>query len=182
MARTMVVCVALTLLTAMGGCRICSSPYDYCRPTFTGECGQDCCSTGRAGSFFSDHMAPFPDDGYLLDDGYVSPDEFSLHEELDAAVVAEVDTEGTDEVGSDEMEVADAGTTEAMESGGIEKLEPDAVEEVDFGVILSVAEEELEESPEDDLPLLRPPQVTEKVSKLPSDGWKAVKRGRSRWQ
>ncbi len=54
-----------------------------------------------------------------------------------------------------------------------------AIDEIDSGVILSAAEEELEESPEDELPLLKPPQVAKKVEMLPSDGWKAVKRSKT---
>lgn len=46
--------VALTAVVAVSisccGCRMCADPYDYCQPTFTGECGQQCCPTYRAGS------------------------------------------------------------------------------------------------------------------------------------
>ena len=52
--RSMRVFVALTILTAVSaccsGCRMCADPYDYCQPTYTGECGQQCCPTYRAGS------------------------------------------------------------------------------------------------------------------------------------
>ena len=46
--------VALTAVVAVSicscGCRMCADPYDYCQPTYTGECGQQCCPTYRAGS------------------------------------------------------------------------------------------------------------------------------------
>jgi hypothetical protein len=176
MARTMVVWVALTMLVATAGCRICSSPYDYCGPTFTGECGGECCPTARAGSIFSGHMAPFPDDGYLIEDGYYLSEEFSFDDEVHTDIVVEIDAEAIDEISSDRIEVADSGVSEETDSGAIEEIGPAAIEEIDSGVVLSSAEEKIEESPEDELPLLKPPQVAKKVGMLPSDGWKAVKR------
>jgi len=165
----MVAWIALALLAATVGCRICSSPYDYCGPTFTGECGEECCSNARAGSIFSGQMmAPFPDDGYLLDDGYVPSGEFSLNDEVDPDVVVQVDSEVIDEISSDAIDIADSRMDE--------ETDPDAIDEIDSGVVLSAAEEELEASPEDELPLLKAPQVAKRSGMLPSDGWKAVKR------
>jgi hypothetical protein len=41
------------LLVAATGCTMCDHPYDYCGPTFTGECGQTCNPLARAGSILS---------------------------------------------------------------------------------------------------------------------------------
>ena len=41
MFRTFTVIVIACLISGLSGCRFCSSPYDYCSPTFTGNnCGQ----------------------------------------------------------------------------------------------------------------------------------------------
>ena len=45
-------CLA-ALLFAATGCTMCDHPYDYCGPTFTGECGQTCNPLARAGSVLS---------------------------------------------------------------------------------------------------------------------------------
>jgi len=46
-------CSMLVLVATSTGCRMCASPYDECGPTFTGECGQECCPNVRRGSILS---------------------------------------------------------------------------------------------------------------------------------
>jgi hypothetical protein len=43
-------CLIATLAT---GCCMCAAPYDYCAPTFTGQCGDDCRPHARVNSAFS---------------------------------------------------------------------------------------------------------------------------------
>lgn len=38
------------LLSALSGCRMCQSPYDYCGPMFGNRCGEDCLCYERVGS------------------------------------------------------------------------------------------------------------------------------------
>ena len=46
--------IALLVLLAMAtGCTMCAHPYDYCGPTFTGGCGEQCIPNARAGSICS---------------------------------------------------------------------------------------------------------------------------------
>ena len=52
MVRTILALSMVALLPVMAGCRMCAHPYDYCGPTFTGECGT-CCPDARQGSRFS---------------------------------------------------------------------------------------------------------------------------------
>ena len=67
MSRTTVAWIALGLMATAAGCRMCASPYDYCSPTFTGGCGEDCAPFVRAGSILSGHVdcAPLPTEGYV---------------------------------------------------------------------------------------------------------------------
>ena len=60
MARTMLAWSVVALLALSAGCRMCAHPYDYCGPTFTGECGQACMPNARAGSILSPGMQPAP--------------------------------------------------------------------------------------------------------------------------
>jgi hypothetical protein len=53
MRRTCLAVCFVALLAAAGGCSMCDHPYDYCGPTFTGECGQTCNPLARAGSILS---------------------------------------------------------------------------------------------------------------------------------
>jgi hypothetical protein len=41
---------------------MCASTYDYCGPTFTGECGADCGPNVRAGSILSGAAMPVSDE------------------------------------------------------------------------------------------------------------------------
>ena len=56
--RTVFACSLLVLVAASAGCRMCASPYDYCGPTSTGECGQGCCPNARQGSILSPGAQP----------------------------------------------------------------------------------------------------------------------------
>ena len=58
MVRTVFACSLLVLVAATAGCRMCASPYDYCGPTSTGECGQGCCPSVRQGSILSPGAQP----------------------------------------------------------------------------------------------------------------------------
>jgi len=58
MVRTMFAWSVVVLAVAMAGCRMCASPYDDCRPTFTGECGQGCLPNAREGSILSHGVQP----------------------------------------------------------------------------------------------------------------------------
>jgi len=52
MIRTMLAWSVVVLVAVTAGCRMCASPYDYCGPTYTGECGS-CDPYYREGSRFS---------------------------------------------------------------------------------------------------------------------------------
>jgi hypothetical protein len=53
MRRTCLAACFAALLAAAAGCTMCDHPYDYCGPTYTGECGQTCNPLARAGSILS---------------------------------------------------------------------------------------------------------------------------------
>jgi hypothetical protein len=53
MIRTLVTVVLLGLAASAVGCRMCAHPYDYCGPTFSGQCGETCNPMARAGSVLS---------------------------------------------------------------------------------------------------------------------------------
>lgn len=65
--------VALTAVVAVSicscGCRMCADPYDYCQPTFTGECGQECCPTYRAGSVLTPNCGGCEQCGHMTGGG-----------------------------------------------------------------------------------------------------------------
>jgi hypothetical protein len=44
---------ACLVVTLAAGCCMCAAPYDYCAPTFTGQCGEDCRPHARVNSAFS---------------------------------------------------------------------------------------------------------------------------------
>ena len=49
--RTTLACGLMLSMTSLAlGCAQCANPYDYCGPTFTGECGDQCNAQYRAGS------------------------------------------------------------------------------------------------------------------------------------
>ena len=41
------------LVAVAGGCRMCAESYDYCGPTYNGECDGQCDPNARAGSILS---------------------------------------------------------------------------------------------------------------------------------
>ncbi|MBN1590891.1 MAG: hypothetical protein JW888_15365 [Pirellulales bacterium] len=52
--RHILLILTLLGLTAGAGCRMCAHPFDYCGPTYVGECGTVCCDPdARAGSVLS---------------------------------------------------------------------------------------------------------------------------------
>ena len=53
MRRALLSVAALALLAPGAGCTTCASPYDYCGPTFSGECGDGCDFHARRGSVFA---------------------------------------------------------------------------------------------------------------------------------
>jgi hypothetical protein len=55
--------VAIGLALSATGCCMCASPYDYCGPTFLGECGEPCMCHERYGSAISPGHCPFHCDG-----------------------------------------------------------------------------------------------------------------------
>ena len=57
MVRTFFAWSLVLLLAVTAGCRMCAHPYDYCRPTFTGDCG-GCLPNAREGSVLSDGIQP----------------------------------------------------------------------------------------------------------------------------
>ena len=58
MVRTTFALPVVVLVVAAAGCRMCASPYDYCSPTFTGECAQGCLPNAREGSILSHGIQP----------------------------------------------------------------------------------------------------------------------------
>jgi hypothetical protein len=53
MPRTLFALAIALLVAGTAGCRMCAHPYDYCRPTFTGECGEPCMPNARDGSILA---------------------------------------------------------------------------------------------------------------------------------
>jgi hypothetical protein len=45
--------IALLVLVVATGCTMCAHPFDYCGPTYTGDCGEQCIPNARAGSICS---------------------------------------------------------------------------------------------------------------------------------
>jgi len=60
---------------------MCAHPYDYCGPTYTGECGTQCAPNARAGSILSEPLEAFSTDEMgpqsgIPDDMMPVPDDF----------------------------------------------------------------------------------------------------------
>ena len=54
MQRALLTWVTVGLLAFLTGCAVCSAPYDYCGPTFTGgDCGGNCDPRLRSGSILA---------------------------------------------------------------------------------------------------------------------------------
>jgi len=62
MLRTRIAWPLLALIVLTAGCAMCAHPFDYCGPTFTGECGQTCDPMARAGSRLSPPLEPMLDE------------------------------------------------------------------------------------------------------------------------
>jgi|GEM_PF-1238609 len=63
--------VAISLLTATVGCRMCAHPYDYCGPLYQGDCGGvPCDPCARAGSILSPPLH-LPGHGQVIVEGDV---------------------------------------------------------------------------------------------------------------
>ncbi len=68
MFRAMLAWSVVVLVAMTAGCRMCAHPYDYCRPTYTGQgCGDDCLSDTREGSILSYEMQPIADSEITAD-------------------------------------------------------------------------------------------------------------------
>jgi hypothetical protein len=51
--------ITVGLVTLFSGCALCAHPFDYCGPTVTGQCGDECdANAPRAGSILSGSVAP----------------------------------------------------------------------------------------------------------------------------
>lgn len=115
MSGTRVAWIALTLVVAAAaGCRMCASPYDYCSPTFTGSCGEDCASFVRAGSVLSAPLecSPLPPEGYIGQQ--IPQDEEIARIQVDEEDASPIILSLTDK----EVELADDdGPTPAVEEG-----------------------------------------------------------------
>ena len=85
--RFLVALTAVVILSASScGCRMCADPYDYCQPTFTGEYGQQCCPTYRAGSVLTPNCPGCEQCGHIAPDAGCSdcgpiPAEAAMFEE-----------------------------------------------------------------------------------------------------
>ncbi len=150
MSRTTVAWIALGLVALAAGCRMCASPYDYCSPTFTGACGEDCAPFARAGSILSGpvHGPPLPPEGYV---GQQVPEQqeiarLEVDEETASPIIASVPEKKVEEA-------PDLRPTPAVEEGPTPAVEQGPVLAVEEGPTLAIEFDE-----------------------QPSDGWKAVER------
>jgi len=75
MSRTWFVWILVSLVAVTAGCAMCASPYDYCAPTFTGECGKDCRPNARVGSILT---------------GATEMGPHEMYEEMDSGVILSV--------------------------------------------------------------------------------------------
>ena len=64
MSRTWFAWMLLSLLAVASGCAMCAGPYDYCAPTFTGQCGEECRPHVRSGSILSGTVEPMASEVY----------------------------------------------------------------------------------------------------------------------
>jgi hypothetical protein len=104
MARRAIASFLIGLVAAAAGCRMCASPYDYCKPTFTGQPGEDCSPIARAGSILTGSVAPVQSAETLADQPL--SDEVPYDEEIASGVIISV-TEG--KVDEAEVEAAETG-------------------------------------------------------------------------
>ncbi len=89
MSRTVLGWITVGLVTLFAGCAMCQHPFDYCGPTVTGQCGDECDPNApRAGSILSGNVLPTLAEGEVM----VTPagsTEDRLMEELMNATPAE---------------------------------------------------------------------------------------------
>ena len=77
MVRTRIAWPLVALIALSAGCAMCAHPYDYCGPTFTGECGQACDPMARAGSRLSPPLEPMLHDTAVSGEAAVATEEKS---------------------------------------------------------------------------------------------------------
>jgi hypothetical protein len=53
------------------GCCMCAAPYDYCAPTYTGRCGEDCRPHARVNSAFSGYGPGGGEPTLAVDEGQI---------------------------------------------------------------------------------------------------------------
>ena len=59
MSRKVLGWMTVGLVALFSGCAMCAHPYDYCGPTVTGQCGEECApNSPRAGSILSGTVSP----------------------------------------------------------------------------------------------------------------------------
>jgi hypothetical protein len=137
---------------------MCASSYDYCSPTFTGACGEDCAAFVRAGSILSapGGCPPLPSEGYV---------DQPVVEEAEIARI-EVDQQNASpiivSVADAEVEpTSDDGPTLPVEEGPALAVEKHAPPTVENGPSLVVE---------------KTPAPSIDRDERPSDGWKVAKR------
>ena len=99
MSRVAIASLMLALVVAAAGCRMCASPYDYCSPTFGGQCGEPCSPTARSGSILSGSVAPTPTDQQLLSQA------IPHDEEIASGVILSVTDRKVDQTEGEEADV-----------------------------------------------------------------------------
>lgn len=92
--RKLLALLMLAVGTTALGCAQCANPYDYCGPTFTGECGDQCDAQYRAGSILGGgpggliYEAPYESgEIYYEDEGEIYyEDEYGYYEDEEQQV------------------------------------------------------------------------------------------------
>jgi hypothetical protein len=186
MSRTTVAWIAISLVAAATGCRMCASPYDYCSPTFTGTGGEDCAPFVRAGSILSMPGGYLPSEGYCdhpvpeaeeeeiarlpVDDQGASP---ILGSTSDQEIEASPHTGPTLAI---ETEDEPAPAVEGEPSLAIEiEAEPSLAVEDDPSLAIEIADEPslaVEDGPS--LAVEEGPSLAIELEEPPSDGWRAA--------
>ena len=86
------------LTAATTGCRICANPFDYCGPTYVGECGPVCCNPdARAGSVLSPPLEPMAGPGMMIEE--------SIEPTITSEIVLEESMEATGETSLDPIPI-----------------------------------------------------------------------------
>jgi len=116
MVRTRIAWPLVALIALTAGCAMCAHPYDYCGPTFTGECGQTCDPMARAGTRLSPPLEP------MLDENAASSGAAAGTEEKPAAAAAAEEQpqetkESTSEPATESLPEPEAKPTAEPEAG-----------------------------------------------------------------